>query len=282
MFASRTSLWFPLVLLPLLVSFGCSGGSESPQQEPPNQAAGEMAAPSAAPQGTFVGTVGETVDASDYTYVRLDQGGKSVWAAGPQTQIQVGEEIGVSLAMPMVNFRSESLDRTFDTIYFVGEFDRSGGHASSGGGTASGSSGSTNPHAGMDMSKADPDAGARTAAPNSDLSLEGIGKPDGGHTISEVWAARSSLSGTPVAVRGRVVKYNSGIMGRNWLHIQDGSGDPTKQDHDLTVTTEASTKVGDLVTVRGVLVTDKDFGAGYSYGALVEDASLQVESGGDR
>jgi hypothetical protein len=75
------------------------------------------------------------------------------------------------------------------------------------------------------------------------------------------------------------VKYNSGIMGRNWLHIQDGSGDPAKSTHDITVTSEASTKVGDLVTVRGVLATDKDFGAGYAYDAIIEDASLQVESG---
>jgi hypothetical protein len=273
MFASRTSLFLPMALLILAVSSGCSGESENPPQEAAKPAGGEMATPSA-PQGTFVGTVLETVDASDYTYVHLEKNGETVWAAGPKTKVQTGEVIGVSLAMPMPNFRSESLDRTFDTVYFVGDFDRTGGQAAGGM-----SSGSQDPHAGLDLSNSDPDAAARTSAPSTDLSLEGITKPDGGRTIAEVWTARASLAGSPVAVRGRVVKYNSGIMGRNWLHIQDGSGDPAKSTHDITVTSEASTKVGDLVTVRGVLATDKDFGAGYAYDAIIEDASLQVESG---
>lgn len=275
------TLFVPLALVVLAVSAGCSG-SETPKQDAMGQSEGTMAgnmAATSATRGSFVGTVLETVDASDYTYVHLEKDGKSVWAAGPKTQVETGEMMGISLEMPMTGFHSESLDRTFDTVYFVGDFDRNPGKST--GGTASGMTGSKDPHAGMGMSPSDPDAAARTSAPNTDLSLEGITKPAGGHTIAEVWTARTSLSGNSVAVRGRVVKYNTGIMGRNWLHIQDGSGDPGQATHDITVTTESSAKVGDLVTVKGVLRTDKDFGAGYTYSAIIEDASLQVESGSD-
>jgi hypothetical protein len=78
-----------------------------------------------------------------------------------------------------------------------------------------------------------------------------------------------------VKVRGKVVKYNSGIMGKNWLHIQDGSG--AAGSNDLTVTTSANTKVGDTVLVAGVLSANKDFGSGYKYALIVQDAKVTVE-----
>jgi hypothetical protein len=69
------------------------------------------------------------------------------------------------------------------------------------------------------------------------------------------------------------VKYNEQIMGRNWLHIRDGSGTAGK-DNDLTVTTADKAAVGDVVVVKGKVQVDKDFGAGYSYPVIVEDAKL--------
>ena len=96
-------------------------------------------------------------------------------------------------------------------------------------------------------------------------------------TIADVWAKRAALAGKTVTVRGKVVKFNGGIMGRNWLHIQDGSGKAADATHDLTVTTDAVVKLGDIVTAKGVLAIDKDFGAGYVYKAILESAIVIVK-----
>jgi hypothetical protein len=71
------------------------------------------------------------------------------------------------------------------------------------------------------------------------------------------------------------VKYNPAIMGKNWLHLRDGSGNATDGNNDILVTTTAEAKLGDIVTVRGLVRTEKDFGSGYAYKALIEEASIQ-------
>jgi len=83
-----------------------------------------------------------------------------------------------------------------------------------------------------------------------------------------------SLKDKPVQVNGKVVKYNAGIMGKNWLHLQDGSGAAADNSNDILVTTSASAKLGDVITVSGMVRNNKDFGAGYSYKVLIEDATL--------
>ena len=293
MLSSHKTLLVSMTMVLSAAMFGCSGGSDGGQSQggtaqPMNgavsdgMASGGMGSGSMGGGGTFGGTVAETFDASDYTYVRLEKGGETVWAAGPKNKVDVGEELGVTLAMPMKDFKSTSLDRTFDTLYFVQAFDRDGSGMAGGDPHGMGG-GSGDPHSGMDMGgmmggEQDPDAKARTMAPTTDLSLEGIQKATGGQTIGEVWAEKTSLAGKPVVVRGKVVKYNGGIMGKNWLHIQDGTGDKAKSTHDLTVTSDAAAKVGDVVVVSGMLVTDKDFGAGYAYDAIIEDANVTVET----
>jgi hypothetical protein len=91
-------------------------------------------------------------------------------------------------------------------------------------------------------------------------------------TIAEVYAQKAALKEKPVAVRGKVVKFNEGIMGRNWVHLRDGTG--KQGTNDLTVTTNDKASVGDVVTAKGTVRTDKDFGAGYAYPVIVEDASV--------
>jgi hypothetical protein len=93
-------------------------------------------------------------------------------------------------------------------------------------------------------------------------------------TVAEVFAERETLKNRSVAVRGTVVKSLSGIMGRNWLHVRDGSGSSTAKDDDLTVTSLQSAAVGDVVTVKGTVHVDRDFGAGYRYPVIVEDATF--------
>ena len=105
-------------------------------------------------------------------------------------------------------------------------------------------------------------------------ATEPVAPAAGGLTIAQVWSKSASLAGTKVKVRGRVVKYNSGILGRNWLHLQDGSGSAAEGTHDLTVTTTATAQVGAIVTATGTVALDKDFGAGYSYKVMLEDATI--------
>ena len=78
-----------------------------------------------------------------------------------------------------------------------------------------------------------------------------------------------------VVVKGKVVKVSQGIMGKNWVHIQDGSGDQQKGTHNLVATSQDMSAVGDIVTITGTFAKDRDFGAGYLYKAIIEDAKVQ-------
>jgi hypothetical protein len=90
-----------------------------------------------------------------------------------------------------------------------------------------------------------------------------------------VWAKRAAMAGKTVTINGTVVKYNGGILGRNWLHVQDGSGKADDGTNDVCVTTDAAAKVGAIVTVTGKVVVDKDFGSGYAYKLIIEEAKVK-------
>jgi len=114
-------------------------------------------------------------------------------------------------------------------------------------------------------------------APAETVDLAGIAKAEGGKTVAEVFAEKDQLAGKPVTFRGKVVKTNANIMGKNWVHVRDGSG--AKGDNDLTVTTTSPSlpDVGDTVLVTGTLALDQDFGMGYQYAVIVQNAELTIE-----
>ncbi|MBI3755381.1 MAG: hypothetical protein HY265_04370 [Deltaproteobacteria bacterium] len=99
-----------------------------------------------------------------------------------------------------------------------------------------------------------------------------ITKAKDGYTVEELYAKKKELSGKKVSIRGKVVKFNVGIMGRNWVHLQDGSGKPGT--NDITITTNQSAKMGDTVSATGTMAVNKDFGGGYSYEVIIEDAAI--------
>jgi hypothetical protein len=213
--------------------------------------------PSSASQGLIQnGEVLETMAAAGYTYVRVRTDEGEIWAAGPETPLEVGDHVNLGSGALMPAFHSKALDRTFDAIYFVGAID------------VVGRSGGSGQAVGMPTGH----AAAKTTTAVAAGSLE---KAVGGSTIAELYSRRQELSGETVLVRGEVVKYTSNIMGRNWLHIQDGTGESGSDD--LTVTTPDSARVGDVVVVQGTAAVDKDFGAGYRYALIVEQANLKVE-----
>jgi len=239
----------------------------APEAAAPAPAEGGAAAPAAG--GAMTGTVLETMDASSYTYVRVETPSGEIWAAAPKFPVKVGDRVTVPEGMPMESYHSESLNRDFDRVYFVaaiGVGDQPPGGAAP--------SATTQDLASQPMPEGlHPKVDASQAAAEAKVDLSGIKAAD--QSVADVYAKRAELAGKPVAVRGKVVKFSPQIMGKNWIHVQDGTG--SAGTNDLTVTTGATAKVGDTVLVKGTLTVDKDFGMGYRYDLIIEDAAVTVE-----
>lgn len=234
-------------LLVAAALLGCNSASPKPANIPLDQI---QASP--AEGDALTGEVLEHIAAPPYSYVRIRTSKGDVWAAVNEARIEKGSQVTVSDALLMKNFESRSLKRTFDEIYF-------GSLASEG--TASVGAGG-NPHAGT----------ASTAAP-FDVKVEKASGA-GARTVAETWAQASAIDGKTVTIRGKVVKYNEKVMGKNWIHLQDGTGDAGKGTNDLTVTSLDPASVGETVTITGTVRTNKDFGSGYLYRVIVEDAKV--------
>lgn len=200
------------------------------------------------------GEVLEIKEVESYTYLRLKTQGGETWAAVAKTPVAKGAQVVIENPMVMRDFQSRSLNRTFPEIVF-------GSLAGTGHGVA-----------GADMARAH--AGL---AGQADMGKIKVAKATGpnAYTVAEIVTGKARLKDKPVVVRAQVVKFNPEIMGRNWLHVRDGSGSAAAGSNDLLVTSQGRAKVGDVVTVKGIVRADKDFGAGYAYQVLVEDATLQ-------
>lgn len=266
----RTAL--PLIVLVAAAS-AVTACKPTPSSAPNASAAAPASAPAAQPAAApaapqagnaFTGKIAETMDSGGYTYARLQGGGKDdVWVAAPPFDAKVGEEVSVALDMPMPGFESKTLKRTFPMLYFVQEVARNGQPLTSA---------SNRPDAPAMMSG---HGGAMGGGASAAPTVQKMDPPTGGLSVADVIAKKAALSGKSVTVRGTVVKFNGGIMDRNWLHIQDGSGSADAKTNDLTITTDAEVKVGDVVTMTGIVGTGKDFGAGYAYDVILEKATAK-------
>jgi hypothetical protein len=262
----RLATWF---VLAVSVLAGCARQSSDNAAPATRLATPPSGAQATSPSGvkTVTGTIVETMDAASYTYVRVKTGEGDVWAATAQFKVAPGDRVVVPLEMPMKDFHSASLNRDFPLIYFTSHIDREGQP------TPALMVGHDQPVPGP-MSGHPPMSGA---PPSGEAPMvTKVAPAEGGITIAEVWARRAALTGKTVTVRGKVVKFNGGILDRNWLHIQDGSGDAKDGTNDLTITSQGVAKVGDVITVTGTVATNKDIGSGYSYGVIVESATLVV------
>ena len=242
------------MLVALFVSaavVGCAPKKDEPAKVPLSQVPEPVAEPGAALSGPIV----EQLAAPPYLYLRIKTTAKGeVWAAVPETKVANGDIVTLFNPMLMTKFESKSLKRTFDEVYF-GSLNAPAS-APSAGTTASPHAGTSLPVPAADVGKVD-----KASGPN-------------GHTVAEVWARMANLAGKTVSIRGTVVKFNEGVMGKNWIHLQDGSGDAAAQTHDITVTTTDAAMKGATIVVTGTVRTNKDFGAGYSYPVIVEEAKI--------
>ncbi|MBA4176834.1 MAG: nucleotide-binding protein [Leptothrix sp. (in: Bacteria)] len=220
---------------------------------------------------TLQGEVLEVLNVEGYTYLRLKTRGGEAWAAVVSTALSKGAQVSIANASLMENFESKTLKRRFEKIYF-GQL--AGPGANAGPKVAGGAAPATN--AGLPGAMHTPGKAAPAAPAVAAVSTAPVPKAQGkdARTVAEVVAGKAGLKDKPVLVRARVVKVSNGIMGKNWLHLQDGSGKAQDGSNDLLVTSKDSAALGDVVTVRGVVRTDVTVGAGYAYAVLVEDATL--------
>jgi hypothetical protein len=304
-------LWTLLCGALLLVAAGCKEEAVAPPAQPPAQpTAPTPAAPAAAPNAPgapasaptsgaavdpsqapqmpaagLTGKVVETMNASGYTYMNVQAGQSSLWVASSPVEVKVGDTVDVPPGLIMTNFTSKSLNRTFPQIFFVNGVRVNGQGAMPvpppmpAGVPMDGLHGDGQPASAPGSEPSSAAAGApndRTSSPQLDLT--GIIRAEGGQTVAELHRDAEKLNGKPIKVRGKVIKFLGGIMGRNWLHIQDGTGSAADGSHDLTVTSEFPFKRGDTVVVEGTLTTNKDFGQGYFYKLIVENGKIAIEN----
>ena len=194
----------------------------------------------------------EKIDpAGPYTYLSVREGDESFWIAVNNDEFKAGETLYFKSYMEMTDFESRELEKTFEKILFVDQVSR------------------------------DPDELDKQAPATENASPHGQNPMDvlidsikiepapGGMSIAELYKQAESFDGKTVVVRGQIVKINRDIMDRNWVHLMDG----TRVDRsDLTCTTTEVFEVGDTITLRGKVAVNKDFGMGYVYPLIVEEA----------
>jgi hypothetical protein len=209
----------------------------------------------------ITGKVLQSMKGGGYTYVLLKKKGsdEQVWLAVPEMPIIVGKEMTFSPGMAMYDFQSKALNRTFEKIYFSsGPLQQSGKKDKKEAKTSPGSKGTA------------------AAAATGKIDVEKATGPDA-YRVAELYRDAGKLNKKKVVIRGKVVKVSAGIMNRNWIHIQDGSGSAKKGTNDLVVTSDALPSEGDVVTVTGTLAKDRDFGSNYRYKVIVEKAEIAIE-----
>jgi len=192
-----------------------------------------------------------------YTYLLVKaKKGPEYWIAVPTMLAEPGETYQYQGGLLMEDFHSEELDRTFESVLFLESLISD---------KTSAMEGMQSPH-GMGAQQEVVHEG-RISVAKSDVKVEAV---EGTITIAELFSKPSSYEGKSVRITGEVTKFNAAIMDRNWVHIQDGTEHEGK--YDLTATSAESFQVGSTITIEGVLALNKDFGYGYSYELLLEEA----------
>ena len=202
-----------------------------------------------APVSEKVFEVTEVIQTNRYTYLKVKENLSEKWVAVAKQEVNAGEVYYYDEALQMNNFPSKDLNRTFDVIYFVNQISKTPLNQNI--------TGNMPAHSGKVESVA------------SMIEME---KGSGELTVAQVFKNRDVYADKEFEIRGIVVKVNEEVMGKNWIHIQDGT--KSNDNFDLTITTKDLAEVGDLVTFKGKLTLDKNFGSGYYYDVIMEDAVL--------
>lgn len=199
----------------------------------------------AAKGDVYTGVVVDILNGGGYTYLEVeDSFKKKYWVALEGVKIDKGTEVRFNEEMRVQNFESKSLNKKFDDIIFGSN---------------------------LQYRTKTPEAG--NLAMITQIVKESPYKQNGTLSVQEVIEKRESFKGKSVSIRGRVVKASENILERNFIHIQDGTADGNEVGR-IVFTSKELPKVGDVVTAKGVVNVDKDFGSGYVYKIIVENASF--------
>ena len=201
--------------------------------------------------GTHEVTVDEVVQTTGYTYLKVQENGTEKWIAVNRMEAAPGEKYYYAQeGLEMKNFNSKELNRTFETIYFVDALSKEPVE--------------THAHGAMPSKPVQP-----TLAQKEGISVAPAVE---GLSIAKLYADKGNYDGKKIKMKGQVTKINDGVMDRNWVHIQDGTNE--SGNFDLTVTTQDSVKMDEVVTFEGTIHLKKDFGYGYFYEVIMEDAKV--------
>lgn len=196
--------------------------------------------------------VKEVLQTSSYTYILAEENNDEFWMAVSKIEAEIGDDFYYEGALQMDDFKSKELDRVFDKVFFVDRISA----------VPIISKSKTQAMSGQSDKKA--------SAQKSDIEINHGSEEV---SIAELYKNRKDYEGKRIVVKGEVVKVNENIMNLNWIHLQDGTSDAG--NFDLTITTNETVKLGDVVVIEGKVSLDKDFGAGYSYELILEEASLK-------
>ncbi|TAN40982.1 MAG: DNA-binding protein [Nitrospirae bacterium] len=225
----------------------------APKKAAPSKSAAQPQAPAA-----ITGKVVQTMNSGGYTYVQLESGKEKIWVAVTEAKITKGQVVSFKPGAVMEDFESKTLKRKFDRIVF------SDGLVTPGGAAA----------------EAKPTGSKDKAVKTKEKIKVEKAEAANAYTVEDLFKNKATLQHKNVTVKGKVVKVSPGIMQRTWVHIQDGTGDAKKGTHNLvtTSTAEPIPVVGDMVTMTGTFFKDKDFGSGYKYDIIVENAIYKKEA----
>jgi len=202
--------------------------------------------------------VQEVIQVSSYTYLNVLDDDVTKWIAVPTMEAQVGETYYYKGGVAMPNFQSTELKRSFDSVLFLGSI------------TSADAIDLDKGLVDLNAPQVDTGAAKKPTLNQLELNIEAV---EGGIRIGNLFENAQEYDGKQVKIVGEVTKFTANIMGKNWIHFQDGTSS-SEGDYDLMVTGQENVSVGDVVVFKGVIAVDKDFGAGYFYKVILEDAVL--------
>lgn len=255
---------FAFYVVFICIGIGCKGKTEVKEPGATPEASVQMP-PEVAKQVLHSAIIRDTMNSAGYTYMEVEESGKKFWVAVPQTKVKVGDHVSFPDGSWMNQFQSKSLNKTFDKILFINNINLTSNVAVQGEATV----------ASKPVMPFQPQNTLNIPKSNIIESPEpgSIEKVEGGYTLEELYSKKSELNGKIIKVRGKVVKVSPNIMKRNWIHIQDGTGQEGSNDITFTSVKEIA-EIGSIVVAEGTLAVDKDFGAGYLYPAIVENSKF--------
>jgi hypothetical protein len=207
--------------------------------------------------GPTIGTVAETMVSGGYSYIRLEEQG--IWVATAALQVAVGDQVQYTGGMEMRDFYSKSLDRTFESIFFIQNVSLVGQYVDAMHAAA------MEGHDKKDMQIPKP-LTVDSPVPGEITALKE------GKTIADIFANSAELNEQKVSLNAKVIKVSKNIVGKNWITLQDGTG--TEPDNKLLATSQELVSPGDMVIARGIVRTDRDIGSGYKYKVLMEEVTF--------